>query len=414
MNRHAVLTLLSVTLLFAAFGLPVEAATIVVPNGGSIQVGLDAAAPGDTVIVKAGLYVGDLSMTTADVALKGYGCGNSIIEGVATVPAASAPLAVPNIDIQADGARVTGFTIRSPAVAEDFYSSGMVVVGTNVEIDRNCFEAGTGAGSQAIQTWAFSNASSGLNDISGLRIHENKFTHRAPATVASDPNAYEGVYINPQDGVIDAANPVVIELNKFSGDMFRAVTVDARSFVVVAKNTMSTSGVATAGFPTFPRGIQLTDNYAGLTTDLTVSRNTLLGPGLATKFYWGIVLRNPVPAFTAVSFSTVVGNSLKNVASDKAIAVQGEFGFNSVVDNEVWDNPGDGIYVDGDTFLDRNHALRNGGVGIRAGIFNTLAGNVMKNNGVLNFKDDGGGTNVLAGNFCPLATSGLPITDPCN
>jgi parallel beta-helix repeat protein len=389
MNRGTLVTLLSASLLSAAVGLPAlaEAAIIVVPRDyATIQDALDNAATvdGDIILVKPGVYIQDLSITKS-VELRGYGCGTSIIEGVATLPAASAPLAAPNIDIRANGARVTGFKIRSPLVTAASYSSGMVVVGTNVTIDHNCFEAGTGAGSQAIQTWAFSNGGV-LNDISGLRIVNNKFTHRA--LVGGDPDAYEGVYINPQDGPVDPSNPVVIESNTFSGAMFRAVTVDARSWTEVNGNTISTTWMPGLGsaFPTFPRGIQLTDNYAtgaAVTTNVTVFHNLFPSKANTKQFFYGIVLRKNLADFTTVKNSVVERNILKPPPAGvgpaiNAIYVEGTGGANTLLRNQA-SNANVGIYVDGDTTVEANVARDNTWTGISlVGTGSTLIGNTVQ------------------------------------
>jgi hypothetical protein len=149
-------------------------------------------------------------------------------------------LAVPNIDIQADGVSIHDFTIQHPVVAVDEYSSGIVLTGSDIEIYDNSFLVGAGDVSQGIQTWRDDNAPAGLRDISGLHIHDNTFSHLAPIPV--DGLGYEGIFINHQsDAVGDCpdSNAVIIENNTFSGELIRAVTTE-RSCTFIQWNTMAT------------------------------------------------------------------------------------------------------------------------------------------------------------------------------
>jgi hypothetical protein len=69
-----------------------------------------------------------------------------VIKGIDTVPAADFPLAMPNIDIQADNVSIHGFIIESPEVAANEYSSGIVLTGRNIKIYDNHFVVATGSG----------------------------------------------------------------------------------------------------------------------------------------------------------------------------------------------------------------------------------------------------------------------------
>jgi hypothetical protein len=81
----------------------------------TIQDAINAAIPGDTIEV-APYFVNppqDLQIYTDGLYLKGRMC-TTVIEGVA-LSGGPFPLAVPNIDIQANDVRISRFTIRSPA-----------------------------------------------------------------------------------------------------------------------------------------------------------------------------------------------------------------------------------------------------------------------------------------------------------
>jgi hypothetical protein len=167
-----------------------------------------------------------------------------VIKGIDTVPAADFPLAMPNIDIQADNVSIHGFIIESPEVAANEaneYSSGIVLTGRNIKIYDNHFVVATGDVSQAIQTWRQNNAPEGLRDISGLHIYKNRFTHLELIGLG----AYEGIFINPQSidvNLSEKADLVVIEKNKFSGDYNPAL--GNRNRKEHNKDRLGTSGLA--------------------------------------------------------------------------------------------------------------------------------------------------------------------------
>jgi parallel beta-helix repeat protein len=319
----------------------------VVTPGGSIQAAIDIASAGDKICVEPGVYTEDLSITKSLelVGVRASDPNNDayrrpIIEGVATVPAASFPLAIPNIDIQANDVSIHRFVIKSPVVGAEEYSSGIVLTGKNIKICKNRLVVGTGDVSQAIQTYRQTNAPPGLRDISGLHICKNRFTHLEPATGLG---AYEGIFINPQSDPVDTtarSNTVVIEKNRFSGNLIRSVTTQ-RSGTVISKNRMRTQWTPPAGLSTFPRGIQLSAAAeapplpAALSTDHLVEKNRAYDIG-GVPFAVGILVRDGVTA------SGIEKNTVKGAATY-------------------------GISVDGDSNLIEKNTVKDSGVGIALG-----------------------------------------------
>jgi hypothetical protein len=147
-----------------------------------------------TLLAHSGDYVEDLLINKAGLILTSVS-GKSVttIKGVQNVPVASWPLAAPNIDIRSNGVRIEGFTIASPDYAPGYYTSGMLIGASDVEISGNAFKitgaANTNEISQGITTYHEA-AIPGV-DVSGLNIHDNTFTALADSTAG-----YEGIYIN--------------------------------------------------------------------------------------------------------------------------------------------------------------------------------------------------------------------------
>jgi hypothetical protein len=87
----------AMTVVFVILGITTTTAvaaghhTIVVTPGNSIQAAIDAAQPGDTVLVKAGTYHEDVFITTDNVTLRGVGRDKTIIEPPAAPPGPNAP-----------------------------------------------------------------------------------------------------------------------------------------------------------------------------------------------------------------------------------------------------------------------------------------------------------------------------------
>jgi hypothetical protein len=388
---------------------PIPNCDTTVSPGESIQAAIDAASAGQTVCVEPDTYTEDLSITKS-LELVGLEIDDSpiddrpVIEGIAKVPANQFPLAMPNIDIQADEVSIHGFIIKSPVVAEDEYSSGIVLTGRNIKIFDNLFYIGTGDISQGIQTYRQNNAPEDLRDISGLHIYKNTFTNLEPTTGVG---ACEGIFINPQSDVIDLSDPanvIIIEKNRFFGKLIRAITTQ-RSGTVIAKNRMLTDWIATFGLETFPRGIQL--SKAGEAPPLPgaesighwVIKNRIGDKG-AASFYTGILVGDEVAeCFIAKNF--VKGTENNGIEL-------GQSDLNSVRKNFIKASGQDGLVVNGDVnLLVKNHIRNSGRYGLYLGQEsedNLVEKNRIMNNGVSDIFDEGT-DNEFVKNKC---SSGCP------
>jgi filamentous hemagglutinin family protein len=271
-------------------------ATTYVSENGLIANAIDLTESYGTVNVAAGTYNEDLTITTDGLELAGASDAEpwqTVIQGVSKQFDPPFPDATnsTNVDIQADEIEIHGFKFLSPLADASIqeYSSGIVLKGTDIEIHHNIFEtqqdATSGSGtfngdtSVAIQTYSGEVSGHWPVDISGLYIHDNKF-EGTPA------NGYYGVYINPQDQLITASNPVRIENNEFTGTIWRAITTE-RSYTDILNNTITTSTSSSAGSNS---GIRVV-NWAGDNVNsVTIQDNEVAGAASGQGFGFGIGL----------------------------------------------------------------------------------------------------------------------------
>jgi parallel beta-helix repeat protein len=214
----------------------------------SIQRAIDAAVSDDEIACIAGTFTEDFSIPAAttgielrpweDPIMKVY--DDVTIKGVATNHWANPggwPLAVPNIEILADETYIHHFTIESPDVPDEYYSSGMVIDGEDIEICYNEFviygigEVDPGGG-VILQTYR--DAVLGYDsNISGLYIHHNDFS--------GEPlGSYVGIFINHQGVAVAELDDVDIMNNTFDGYCYQGIVTE-RDWTGIYFNDVSRS-----------------------------------------------------------------------------------------------------------------------------------------------------------------------------
>ena len=275
----------------------------------TLQDAIDAASASDILEVETHTFVEDITIPAGKTGLEIVNAaGNSpIIVGVNTVPVANWPLTIPNIEVLANGVKIHGISIQSPAYVSGSYASGMIIGASNVEIYDNSFLgwAGNDANGdevgQCIQTYA-STAIPGV-DISGLYIHNNTFTDNFAGQWG-----YEGIYVNLDEG----AGNINISNNQFSGDLLRAITIE-RSEATIQGNTILTDLLPLTSTGAL-EGISV--RYAGpgpvvAQNNIAITSNEVGGSAPGNGFMRGIRVGVTGQALSGISLSgnTVSGNT---------------------------------------------------------------------------------------------------------
>ncbi len=258
----------------------------------TIQDAIDVAEEGETILVSAGTYEEDLKIIASKTGLElvGENKATTIIKGVANVHKDDWPLAVPNIEILADGVKIHGFTIEGPNYVPHYYASGIVLNGQNIEIYENDFvtteAANTDELAHAITT--YSKTAKPLADVSGLNIHNNTFA-------GSGAVGMEAIYINPHTGT----GTITIDKNQFSGSVFIGITAESGN-VDATKNEIDSDVIGKGLY-----GIRFMDStYVGNYDNIVISENTV------QNFQKGIRVGNGLYPDTSVFIASILSNTL--------------------------------------------------------------------------------------------------------
>lgn len=237
----------------------------------SIQAAIDDASDMDDIVCLYGTFTEDFSVPASVTGLTISSSvgdnGNAIIQGIATLPAASWPLADANIDIWGANTTISDFDIYAPNYVVGYYSSGICIGAQSAYIYNNHFYATSASNTddicQSMQTY-------NTIDVSGLNIDCNTFTHKTTPTPGDW--GYEAIYINPGPGT----GTVTVQYNTLSGKIIRGIST-LRSYTTIDNNGISTDLVPMA-LDWSTAGSWQGINVNGNLTNVTVSNNYIGGP----------------------------------------------------------------------------------------------------------------------------------------
>jgi len=282
----------------------------------TIQAAIDEAIAGDTISVGTGTYEEDLVIPDTKTNLELAGATGATIKGVANVPKASWPLGVPNIEILAGGVKIHGFTIEGPDYVADYYASGIILDGIDIEIYDNDFvtTAAETIDELAHAITTISKAVLPTADVSGLNIHDNTFT--GYGAIGS-----EFIYIDPHTGT----GAITIDANQFSGSVYVGITAESGE-ISCTNNTINNETVGSGLY-----GIRFMDTtYLANYSNILVSGNTIQNTVRAIRVGNG--------GAGASVFTAVISN---NTLTNNDIGVWGRLGNhitaanNTIVGNTV-------------------------------------------------------------------------------
>ncbi len=456
------------------------AATVTVsPNGPitSIQGGVDAAAAGDTVLVKTGTYVETVSISgKAGIVLKAKGKvtldarpGGTAGSGAAIVIASSDTVVVEGFTIRhaksdgmgnlGRGAIATGslgVTVRKCTfvACEDF---AVQITGVSARVD-SCKVVGGGGGVNVIGN-GFSVTKTTVRDVEDDGVRVNGLLGLVQSCSIAGTSIGQGIHLTGQGCVIEkcqitrteaeaillsnddnliqknvirdindegihslSANGTQVLSNTISGTANEAIALDGDD-VVVRKNKLSDFGAAGIAVEGGNFAIEQNTLVGAGINSLGITVSTAPGGGTIEKNSVSDVRDGGIVIESTAGMTQVVKNTVQRCgnAGSAGIRVAG----NAVVvdGNKVKDGAGDGISISADTVLVQGNTVTNqaiDGIDVNsAGADGVqLIANVVSGNAAEGIENNGTNTvctnNVAKGNRTDITNDGTFATFATN
>jgi hypothetical protein len=339
--------LLALTLILLACGgaarlsaAPSQAAQRTIPAGASIQKALDAAAPGDTLLLAAGAYNESLTVKTsgasqAPITLKGAGAGATTLKGVVRIQGSF--LALEDLAVDAGGSDDDAVEIAAPA--------------NDVRLSRVHLYNGTGYGVRVgsdvarvlIEGCTIDNFDAGSSDAHGVGIMTAREVTIRECDISNTSG--DAIQVNTPDypGYGRAAEQIRIERNRLHDTRENALDIK------------STHGLVAHG--NLAWGFRAVDSSDGMAIqvqydarDITLTGNQIWSAVEGVEVSRGV--KNGTAYPLAPSGVLIAGNLIRGLVHDPAgdsgsgsgIVVRSS-GAVRVYNNTVLGAPGAGVYV---------------------------------------------------------------------
>lgn len=377
-----------VTILFgvSSLGLAQGAVIDVKVNGAlsTIQQGIDAAGPGDTVRVFSGVYGGSVFIPSGKTGLKLLGVGNVVIDARAID---GSPVGR-GLVVTADSCLIRKITVRHAATASQFdLGYGVVASGDGIVLDRVVARRCETAGIAIFGTGVVAKNCSVFDSELGIRVI-------GPQATIEKCRVERCV----TRGIEVEANGAILRKNVVRGTSTDdGIFVDGDGYVVESNDVRRTGGHAIS-----LRG-----------TDLFVRKNRCIGPIAKTGIVWegedATIENNVVTDATGIGIdvlligtATVANNKVERVGKWGIRVGEEDIALVDVRSNVVRDAATYGLYLSMDFGDVEDNDVRNCGsastdAGIRVTLGGTLTDNVVRGGGGDGFRISADGV-VLSNN----------------
>jgi len=405
--------ILFATLAFVSVGIgTVSAATIYVNPGESIQAAIDAANPGDVIIVRDGIYTENINVNKRLTIRSENGAASTMVEAASTSDHV--------FEITADYVNIGGFTVKG---ANGYGKAGIYLCADSCNIAYNTAsynDDGIHLSSSSNNLIANNNCSNNwagiyLGESSDNSINNNIASNNLGVGIfldehSSDNNITKNVAINNtgvdgEGGIsLYASDNNFIKGNIVSNSGEDGIYLDWSSYNTVMDNIVSNNA---------QMGIYLEDSNSNIITNNNISNssdgggirlencrnNSLSNNNISSNYYDGIILwescNNTVTNNTAnlnneggicldYSNNNTITNNTANENNHSGIHLLWESRNNTVTNNTVNSNNYSGIYLSSSSYntLTKNTCLNNRhGINLRySSNYNMLMCNTANSN----------------------------------
>jgi parallel beta-helix repeat protein len=372
-------------------------------NYTSIQAAINAAQPGDTIIVRDGTYTENVEVNVANLTLRSEN-GSAFTTVLAAVNASDVFL------VTANSVTITGFTVRN---AND---SASAACGIHLHSVHHCIVSGNNASGNYRGIYLFSSSKNTLSDNTvsknGFGIYLNYSSNNNLTANTANSNIRYG---NSYDG-----NSYGIRLQSSSNNTLTANTANWNyDYGIGLQSSSNNTLTANTANWNYDYGIGLLFSSTNNLTNNTASDNSR-GIRLESMSNNNTLTGNTV---TNNSHGILLWSSCNNVLTGNT-ASYNDYGIyllslsnNSLMDNTVSNNNyGIYLYDSSNNNLTGNSAHSNNDYGIylEYSSNNNLTGNTASNNSDYGIYLDDSSKNTLAGNIASNNEDGISLDSSCN